>query len=152
MISWSERERIREAYAKTPLVCADGRMVSAYGLGIDWFSKFSPIEDKAWDCIRYVGAPLYPQYPVGRFFIDFADPIRRIGIEIDGLAYHKDRKKDRVRQIEIEGHGWTIYRFWSWELDQCMDDFLDDEGNVKFNEYAEGCLEGKLWDLYRRKQ
>ena len=42
---------------------------------IDWCSLFSPIESMAWGEIRYHGLPFWPQFPIGTYFADFADPI-----------------------------------------------------------------------------
>lgn len=81
---------------------------------IDWINIFSKAERLAWDDIRLVGAPLYPQFPVGPYFLDFGDPVKKIGIEIDSKEYHKNLEKDKVRQTKIEKLGWKIYRF-NWE-------------------------------------
>jgi very-short-patch-repair endonuclease len=50
----------------------------------------------------------------GKYQIDFALPLSKIGIEIDGYAYHSDRDtftRDRKRQRELENAGWRIIRF-----------------------------------------
>ena len=75
---------------------------------VDW--RFTPIEYAAWQTIRYYGLPLYPQYPVGRFFADFADPVSLIAIECDGAAWH-DKAKDALRDAETQKLGWRVYRF-----------------------------------------
>jgi hypothetical protein len=49
--------------------------------------------------------------------IDFADPHVMIAIEVDGRAFHSDRRsfeRDRERQNMIALHGWLILRF-TWE-------------------------------------
>jgi len=38
----------------------------------------SPIEFNVWSDIRSNGLMFYPQFPVLNYFIDFADPIRKI--------------------------------------------------------------------------
>jgi hypothetical protein len=75
---------------------------------VDW--KFTPIEAAAWQQIRCLGLPLYPQYPVGRYFVDFGDPVRRIAIECDGKAYH-DAERDAARDAQIRALGWSVHRF-----------------------------------------
>src|SRR3990167_5100423 len=93
---------------------------------IDWISIFSKAEKLAWDDIRLIGAPLYPQFPVGPYFLDFADPVKKIAIEIDSAKFHLDEQKDDRRQKEIESLGWKVYRFnWNdlldvarWSLDE----------------------------------
>lgn len=76
----------------------------------NWFNVFTPIEYNVWCDIRYWCIPFYPQYPVDKYFIDFADPIKKIGIEVDGKEYHQNFEKDFKRQQEIENLGWEIYR------------------------------------------
>lgn len=70
----------------------------------------SPIEAFIWSDIRQVGAVMYPQYPVGRYFVDFGNPVARVAIECDGERWHVDQAKDAKRQAEIEEQGWTVYR------------------------------------------
>lgn len=76
---------------------------------IDWIPLFTPIEMNAWCDIRYWGLPFYPQFPVANKFIDFADPFFKIGVELDGAAYH-DKQKDRQRDEELYRLGWKIFR------------------------------------------
>jgi len=74
---------------------------------IDW--KFTPIEEYAWHDIRSIGVPLYPQFPVDRYFIDFADPYLKIGVELDGKDFHSP-ERDRPRDERLWALGWRIYR------------------------------------------
>jgi hypothetical protein len=39
---------------------------------------FTPIEQNIWNELRANGLPFYFQYPVLNYFLDFADPIRKI--------------------------------------------------------------------------
>lgn len=80
---------------------------------VDW--KFTPIEASAWQSIRILGLPFYPQYPVGRFFVDFADPVLRIAIECDGQQWH-DAAKDARRDAELSRLGWAVKRFTGRQL------------------------------------
>lgn len=77
---------------------------------IDWPSVFTPIESAAWQSIRHRGLPFLPQYPVGRYFADFADPENQIVIECDGAAFHRDPSKDAARDLEMAARGWTVFR------------------------------------------
>ena len=68
----------------------------------------------------------------GKYRIDFADADRKIGVEIDGHAYHSDKEtfaKDRVRQRELEMDGWRIVRYSGQEVhrdaDACVGDFVN---------------------------
>ena len=72
--------------------------------------RLTPIERALWHDIRAEDAVLYPQYPVGRYFVDFGNPVARVAIECDGAKWHIDAAKDAARQQEIEAIGWTVYR------------------------------------------
>jgi very-short-patch-repair endonuclease len=98
-----QRKQIRQSYKHwTP-------RSDPYSFGF-WDEIFSPIEKLVWHDIRSVGIPMYPQYPVLGYFLDFADPIIKLGIEVDGKDFHTDKEKDLKRQSEIEREGWTIVR------------------------------------------
>lgn len=89
----------------------------------DRWIGMTPIEAWLWGDIRDANAVFYPQYPVGRFFVDFANPRAKVAIECDGKAYHRDVEKDLARQREIEAMGWRVYRISG---KQCMTDFNDE--------------------------
>ena len=105
-------------------------MVCPYFL--DWMCAFTPIEELAWCCIRdwWRKLQMFPQYPVGRYFIDFGDPIRRIGLECDGKQWH-DTAKDTARDAELLEIGWQIYRVTGAE---CYRD-VRDPGELEYDGY-----------------
>src|ERR1043165_817359 len=74
---------------------------------VEW--DFTPIEEIAWQTIRSLGTPLYPQVPVDRFFLDFANPYYKIGLELDGAAFH-DFDSDARRDNLLMQQGWRIFR------------------------------------------
>lgn len=85
------------------------------GWGIDpyevnWPVIFTPIESWFWSDIRESGSVFYPQFPVGRFIVDFANPVARVAIECDGAAFHQDKAKDQARDEVLENMGWHVYR------------------------------------------
>ena len=87
---------------------------------LNWRKHLSPIERIAWDCIRDLGnIALYPQFPVFNFFIDFANPMLRLGIEMDGKDYHSI-ENDRMRDSKLNRFGWKIFRI------------SDSEANIKY--------------------
>lgn len=62
---------------------------------------------------------LVGQHRVDPYRLDFAIPHRRIGIEIDGLAFHNGQEsfmRDRRRQRQLELQGWRIIRFAAKEI------------------------------------
>ncbi len=72
-------------------------------------------------------AGLDVQVKVGRYRLDFAITDRKIGIEIDGRAYHSSKNAfthDRQRERDLELGGWRILRFSADEVlrnpDRCM--------------------------------
>lgn len=76
------------------------------------FTKYaSHLEKYAWHRIRCLGRfPMFPEVPVLNYFIDFANPKLKIGIEMDGSTYH-DKAKDLKRDKEIfEKEGYIIFR------------------------------------------
>jgi very-short-patch-repair endonuclease len=91
----------------------------------------SPIEQAFWDA--YVQklprelSGLEAQHAVlgGRYRIDFALPKQKIGIELDGYAWHSSPEaftRDRARQRELELEGWRIIRFSGSEVTKDADD------------------------------
>ncbi len=76
---------------------------------IDWLMEFTPIEKDAWISIRAKGVPLYPQFPLFNFFIDFANPFLRIGLELDGKDWHSE-DRDLLRDELLARFGWKIFR------------------------------------------
>jgi very-short-patch-repair endonuclease len=79
----------------------------------DWSSIFTPIEDALWVDIRCAGIAMWPQFPVGRYFVDFGNPAARIAIECDGKAFH-DVEKDAARDADLNRLGWTVLRIPGW--------------------------------------
>ena len=51
------------------------------------------------------------------YFVDFAIPEHKIAIECDGAYWHKDKKRDKIRQDRIEELGWTMLRFPEERID-----------------------------------
>lgn len=108
----------------------------------DWFDdayswdheagiRLTPIEQALWHDIRAESLVLYPQYPVGRFFVDFANPVWKVAIECDGARWHTDVARDASRQAEIESMGWAVYRITGRD---CLTDFeeVEDEEGHQF--------------------
>jgi very-short-patch-repair endonuclease len=98
---------IREYYAIRGPQIRGGYRLSPYELGLG--ENLTPIEAAVWQEIRCVGLPFYPQYPVGRRFVDFGDPKMQIAIEVDGKAYHTP-EKDAKKDAELAEQGWRVFR------------------------------------------
>jgi very-short-patch-repair endonuclease len=76
---------------------------------LDFASDMTPIEYSVWCDIRGTCLPFYPQIPALNYFLDFADPFKKIAIECDGAQWH-DAEKDAKRDARLKEMGWTIYR------------------------------------------
>lgn len=79
----------------------------------------SPIEKLFFEACKTEGIFMEPQYRVGKYRIDFALPIQRIAVEIDGHDYHKtkeQRTRDAARDRWLTIEGWTVIRFTGSEV------------------------------------
>lgn len=75
-----------------------------------WPALFTPIEASLWSDIRRWSLDLWPQLPVGGFFVDFGNPVARIAVECDGAEWHKDKDKDARRDRALNDMGWRVVR------------------------------------------
>jgi len=81
---------------------------------------WEPILEK---CLLKAGLPVIPQYSLGPFWLDFAliDGDRKLNIEVDGEQFHKNEsgmrcQEDIDRNIYVKAQGWTVIRFWVYQL------------------------------------
>jgi very-short-patch-repair endonuclease len=106
-------DRVRAHYARheAAILASPGEW---FDDGYSWDHEagiiLTPIERALWHDIRAEDLVLYPQFPVGRFFVDFGNPICRVAIECDGERWHQDAQRDAERQRQIEAMGWAVYR------------------------------------------
>jgi len=99
----------------------------------DWVLLFTPIEAALWSDIRAAGLPLWPQLPVGRFFVDFGNPVHRVAVECDGSEFHKDKAKDAARDAELHAMGWKVHRI---EGRRCLGQALECDDDATQEERA----------------
>ena len=108
-----DRNEIRRRYSKF------NEWDCPYSFIPDLMESMTPIEKNIWELFRENGIIIYPQYPVLNYFIDFADPIKKIWIEVDGHDYHLDKDKDKRRELELNNQWWQIYRIdWKHTFSQ----------------------------------
>jgi very-short-patch-repair endonuclease len=93
------------------------------------YIRMTPIEDWLWSDIRDANAVFYPQYPVDRFFVDFANPVAKVAIECDGAAFHQDKAKDAARDKRLAELGWAVYRITGSE---CRTDYDEETGEIGY--------------------
>jgi len=110
-----DRIYLRSAY-KT-LLNGSNKFISPYSI-MDWKEEMSPIEFETWKVIRGIGMPFKPEFPVGKYFLDFANNQQKIGIECDSAMYHTDKSKDLVRDQDLYKLGWKIFRITGRECNK----------------------------------
>lgn len=149
---------IRQAYMELmPAIMgahACGRRTSPYSF-TDWAAYFTPVERMAWGAIREFGVPMYPQFPVFNWFVDFGDPWLRIGLEIDGREFH-DPNKDRERDQFLLDYGWRVFRVSGAQamsrLEQPDDDMVETEPErfaYEQSRWLRGSVDGVVASLAR---
>lgn len=77
---------------------------------LPFYKHFTPIETNIFNVIRCVGLPFVCQYPVGKYFIDFADPYLKVAIECDGKQHRYRVELDNIRDKFLSSEGWNIFR------------------------------------------
>jgi very-short-patch-repair endonuclease len=94
----------------------------------------SPWEKKLFDALVARGLSPTPQYPEGGRFLDLAlindRTAKKLDIEVDGVTFHTSADGYRLatdlwRDHQLKGLGWTILRFWVYELRDNMEKCLD---------------------------
>ena len=67
------------------------------------------------------------QHPIGPFIADFACPLSRLVIEIDGDTHgsEKARKSDRDRDAYMTERGWTVIRVTNEDIYKRLHSTLD---------------------------
>lgn len=124
---------------------------------VDWTLLFSPIESAAWGAIRYLGLPFWPQFPIDRFFADFADPNKKIVIECDGKDFH-DPLRDEKRDSEMNALGWTVFRISGADCKRIIEDPWEEFSILKYEgqrsaaenlvfEWATKTVDGLVWAI-----
>lgn len=123
-----DRIHIRKCY--NSLLKGSNEFISPYSI-MDWNKEMSPIEFETWKIIRGIGMPFMPEFPVYKYFLDFANPLQKIGIECDSFMYHKDKIKDLKRDAELYKFGWKIFRITGSECNfvpkKSLSEILNDE-------------------------
>jgi len=102
---------------------------------VDWGSYLNKAEFAVWEEIRCQCLTLYPQVPLFNYFIDFANPCLKIGVEVDGRAWH-DPVKDKKRDEFFFEYGWFIFRIPASEIytnipNPFFEENFDDEMKVQ---------------------
>lgn len=95
-----------------------GRMADEGLTGVE----MNGLERSVYDALRTADVPVYPQWGVSGYRLDFAlahpeQPGRMVlAVETDGRRYHEAhsaRDRDRLRQEHLSRLGWRFHRVWS---------------------------------------
>lgn len=123
------------------------RWTNPYSREIEWMNLFSPIEESMWYNIRAYGkCPMYPQFPVRKYFVDFGNPVVKVAIECDGKEYHKDKEKDLNRDKALLEAGWMVYRINGADCLRVKSEFYE---LADYNDYSDRDKYDILSDFYR---
>ena len=147
----SEWNSIRQAYIDKFKIIDKVAMRCGICQGTDTYFhqwKFTPIEKQTWQLIRYHGLTFYPQIPILKYFIDFGNPIIRVGLEVDGQLWHS-KEKDRNRDCKLKQIGWQIFRATGSEVmrymeDPCYEKCEDYENDENYKRYLCNSVEGLI--------
>jgi very-short-patch-repair endonuclease len=91
-------------------------------------SAMTDAELKLWNELRahrLMGLGFRRQMPVAGYIVDFACPMHRLIIEVDGSQHGhvESATHDRLRTARLQQDGWLVLRFWN-------DDVLTDIDGV----------------------
>lgn len=95
----------------------------------------SPIEKIFYNALLKRNIKTIPQYQFDQYRLDLAyiTENKMIDIEVDGVEYHTEwtgerLKQDIIRNKTLQKKGWTVIRFWSYEirdnLDYCINKII----------------------------
>ncbi len=81
-------------------------------------------EPRLAEALRLEGLEFRQQYPAQGYHLDFAffpGSGRKVNVEVDGESYHRDRNgnlraEDVRRDLVLRADGWTVRRFWVYQL------------------------------------
>lgn len=111
---------------------------------VDWPRILTPIESNVWHDLRKHGLPFLPQFPIGQYFADFADPLKKIAIEVDGKIHDSRIEKDKTREDEIKMMGWKVIRLKGQNTHYDLESYEDQEDT--FLPELKFTIDGKTYD------
>ena len=85
-------------------------------------------EQKLWSRLRkkqLLGFSFSKQYPIGPYFADFVCVEARLIIEVDGSQHADQEERDDARSEFLRGAGYTVLRFWNYEVSGEIDHVVD---------------------------
>lgn len=75
-------------------------------------------ERRLWSRLRgeQLGVKFRRQHPIGTYVLDFVCLDQKLAIEVDGSQHLDQQPYDERRTAWLEGHGWSVLRFWANEV------------------------------------
>lgn len=84
-------------------------------------------EQKLWGALcdrRFAAWKFRRQHRVAGFIADFACPKARLIIELYGGQHGAQMDSDAARTDKLETNGWTVMRFWNYQVFDDLDSVL----------------------------
>jgi very-short-patch-repair endonuclease len=83
--------------------------------------SMSDAERLVWSRLRYqaLGVKFRRQHPIGPYVTDFACLSHRVVVELDGSQHSPTY--DRARDACMRKRGWSVLRFWAWDVVSDLD-------------------------------
>lgn len=102
-----------------------GKIINPYI--VSW--QFTDLQDCVWSEVRGIGLPFYPLFPIQQFYADFADPARKIVLDIEGIAMPYPAELERVKKREqaFLADGWEIHTISSSTVRRLLHDVFDED-------------------------
>ena len=85
-------------------------------------------ERRLWRVIRdrqIAGAKFRRQMPIGPYIVDFACPISRLAVELDGGQHAEANSRDAVRTPYLGTQGYRVLRFWNNDVLENIEGVFD---------------------------
>ena len=84
-------------------------------------------ERKLWRGLRYeqLGVKFRRQAPRTPYIADFLCHSPKLVVELDGGQHSEQVEYDRARTIWLQGEGFTVLRFWNFEVNKDLDGVID---------------------------
>lgn len=115
--SWELRNRITDFYQEQGLFDAPVKEFVSFahsqvssGALFHVYSTMSPIENMVYGDIREHRMRFLPEFKIGKYYADFANPVHRVVIEADGKQHEENQQYDAERDQFMSSLGWDVYR------------------------------------------
>jgi hypothetical protein len=151
--TFEERDKLRAQYKAYEQRIIALEVTDVYALWpYNWLAYMSPIERNFFSWMRdHDMRGYWPQYPCGKYFMDFASPSAKICIELDGKEFHQDKAKDKIREDYIREQGYKVIRLTGKESYDLINGDGSDEYDVDgYEQWFEHPLSVQLKQILRR--